>query len=37
MVPPEYLEEFQPNMMVRNWQAIPLEAKRDDWIGEGES
>ena len=34
MVPPEYLEEFHPNIMVRNWQSIPLEAKRDDWIGE---
>jgi len=33
-VPPEYLEEFQPNIMVRNWQSIPLEAKRDDWIGD---
>src|SRR6266446_3248605 len=33
-VPPEYLEEFQPNIMVKNWQSIPLEAKRDDWIGE---
>ena len=33
MVPPEYLEEFQPNIMVKNWQSIPLEAKRDDWIG----
>jgi type III restriction enzyme len=36
MVPPEYKEEFQPNVIVRNWQSIPLEAKRDDWIGEGE-
>jgi type III restriction enzyme len=34
VVPPEYLEEFQPKVMVRNWQSIPLEAKRDDWIGE---
>ena len=34
VVPPEYLEEFQPNVMVKNWQSIPLEAKRDDWIGE---
>lgn len=34
MIPPEYLEEFQPNVMVKNWQSIPLEAKRDDWIGE---
>ena len=34
MVPPEYREEFRPNVLVRNWQGIPLEAKRDDWIGE---
>src|SRR5258707_1794249 len=33
-VPPEYQEEFQPNIMVKNWQSISLEAKRDDWIGE---
>lgn len=36
IVPPEYREEFRPNVMVRNWQGIPLEGKRDDWIGEGE-
>lgn len=36
MVPPEYRGEFRPNVMVRNWQGIPLEAKRDDWIGEGD-
>jgi type III restriction enzyme len=36
MVPPEYREEFHPNVLVRNWQAIPLENKRDDWIGEGQ-
>ena len=36
MVPPEYREEFQPNLLVRNWQGIPLEAKRDDWIGEAD-
>jgi hypothetical protein len=34
MVPPEYLDEFQPTIMVKNWQSVPLEAKRDDWIGE---
>lgn len=34
MVPPEYREEFIPNVMVRNWQSIPLESKRDDWIAE---
>jgi type III restriction enzyme len=33
MVPPEYQEEFRPNVVVRNWQSIPLEANRDDWIG----
>jgi len=36
IVPPEYREEFRPNVLVRNWQGIPLEAKREDWIGEGE-
>ncbi|MFZ5541685.1 MAG: DEAD/DEAH box helicase family protein [Pseudomonadota bacterium] len=36
MVPPEYREEFHPNVLVRNWQGIPLEAKREDWLGEGE-
>ncbi len=36
MVPPEYREEFHPNVLVRNWQGIPLEAKREDWIGEGD-
>jgi hypothetical protein len=34
MVPPEYHDEFHPNVMVRNWQGIPLEGKREDWIGE---
>jgi type III restriction enzyme len=34
MVPPEYREEFHPNVMVRNWQGIPLEGKREDWISE---
>lgn len=33
-VPPEYLDEFHPNVIVRNWQSVPLEAKRDDWVGE---
>jgi type III restriction enzyme len=32
-VPPEYEDEFQPNILIKNWQSIPLEAKRDDWIG----
>ena len=36
MVPPEYEQEFHPNVLVRNWQGIPLENKREDWIGEGE-
>jgi type III restriction enzyme len=36
MVPPEYRDEFRPNVLVRNWQGIPLESKRDDWISEGE-
>jgi type III restriction enzyme len=34
VVPPEYREEFRPNLLVRNWQSIPLQNKRDDWIGE---
>jgi type III restriction enzyme len=36
IVPPEYCDEFRPNVLVRNWQGIPLEARREDWIGEGE-
>lgn len=36
MVPPEYREEFHPNVLVRNWQGISLENKREDWIGEGD-
>jgi type III restriction enzyme len=35
-VPPEYRDEFRPNVLVRNWQGIPLEGKREDWIGEGD-
>jgi len=34
MVPPEYRDELHPNVLVRNWQGIPLENKREDWIGE---
>ena len=34
MVPPEYHDEFHPNVVVRNWQGIHLEGKRDDWIPE---
>jgi type III restriction enzyme len=36
MVPPEYREEFHPNVLVRNWQGIPLDNKREDWISESE-
>jgi len=36
IVPPEYREEFRPNVLVRNWQGIPLENRREDWISEGE-
>ena len=36
IVPPEYREEFRPNVLVRNWQGISLEGTRDDWIGEGQ-
>jgi type III restriction enzyme len=36
MVPPEYREEFHPDVLVRNWQGIQLEGKREDWISEGE-
>lgn len=36
IVPPDYRDDFQPNVMVRNWQSISLEAKRDDWIREGD-
>jgi type III restriction enzyme len=34
MVPPEYREEFAPNVVIRNWHAIPLSADRDDWVSE---
>lgn len=34
MIPPEYHDEFHPNVLVRNWQGIPLEGKREDWISE---
>jgi type III restriction enzyme len=34
VVPPEYLEDFRPNVLVRNWQSIQFETKRDDWVGE---
>jgi type III restriction enzyme len=32
IVPPEYRAEFEPNIQVRNWQAVPLESRRADWI-----
>lgn len=32
IVPPELLDVFRPNVLVRNWHAIPLETNRDDWI-----
>jgi type III restriction enzyme len=35
IVPPDYTEEFQPRILVRNWQGIPLDNKREDWIPEG--
>jgi len=35
-VPPEYREDFRPRVLVHNWQGIPLENKREDWIGEGD-
>ncbi len=34
IVPPEYRDEFHPNVKVRNWQSITLEGRRDDWISE---
>lgn len=34
MIPPEYEEDFEPRVIVRNWQSIPLEASRDDWISD---
>ncbi len=36
IVPPEYESEFHPNIEVRNWQSIPLETKRDDWVPESD-
>lgn len=34
MVPPEYCDEFHPNVLVKTWQAVPLEGQRDDWISD---
>ena len=36
IVPPEYQSEFHPKIAVRNWQSIPLETKRDDWVPEND-
>lgn len=35
MIPPEYRNDFHPNVLVRNWQSIQLENRREDWIPEG--
>ncbi|NUO83868.1 DEAD/DEAH box helicase family protein, partial [candidate division KSB1 bacterium] len=32
MIPPEYQSEFHPTILVKNWQSIPLESEREDWI-----
>jgi type III restriction enzyme len=32
MIPPELAQAFHPNVLVRNWQSIPLEVGRDDWV-----
>lgn len=34
MVPPQYTSIFNPNVLVRNWQAIALEDERDDWTSD---
>ncbi|MBU6429521.1 MAG: DEAD/DEAH box helicase family protein, partial [Cyanobacteria bacterium REEB65] len=34
MVPPRWRDRFRPNIRVCNWQAIPLESRRDDWIAD---
>lgn len=31
-VPPEYIDGFRPNVIVRNWQGMINESERDDWI-----
>ena len=36
IVPPEYREDFRPSVIVKNWHAIPLTSKRDDWLLEEE-
>jgi type III restriction enzyme len=34
IIPPEYREDFRPTVLIRNWHAIPLTDRRDDWIPE---
>ena len=34
LVPAAYRSEFRPNVIVRNWHAIPLAEERDDWVNE---
>ena len=34
IVPPDYREDFRPNVLVKNWHAIPLSDKRDDWVSD---
>lgn len=34
LVPPDYRDEFHPNIEIKNWQSIPLETDRDDWISD---
>lgn len=31
-VPPEYKDDFKPNVVVRNWQSMSLDPQRSDWI-----
>ncbi len=34
MVPPLWQKDFRPEVRVCNWQAVPLEGRRDDWLEE---
>ncbi|MDQ3964634.1 MAG: DEAD/DEAH box helicase family protein [Actinomycetota bacterium] len=34
IVPAEYTQDFNPRVLVRNWQSVPLASRRDDWIPE---
>lgn len=34
MVPPEYINVFRPNVIVRNWQGMVNEPERNDWISD---